>query len=427
SEMVVGDSPGYIDTGAEFDDMRAGGKIQDPPLIPFSANVTSLISGQGKYTFTILGRDRAGNLSGEGGNDKNSITVYWDKMPPETGLTSFPDPTVFSESISFTFEASDELSPVHLCKFWSQLWEIARNGAGLWEKVDPANPVAQRSDYQLTPSDTFDEIKSGRSYLFEVRAVDAAGNYEIDLNMPQEDKDDFADQSDFSSLTSRPYNVFVWDASNLSLVPDTILTNTPQAVTEERWADFEWTLRPNTFIPKIKFEYVLYRYDNGGWKELPRGANYTEDRTVRFVKLVPNCQYKFEVWAYSDDNGDNRWDGDETRDETPATYTWTVYDPYIDDPPGSPDPDDPDDPDDDPYPRDPDDPPLPEPPDDWDPDDPDPVDPNDPSDPIPRTPIPGLPDLGAYESSSDIGGDYFNPPYAQPGEQPVLHWQSVTD
>jgi len=244
---------------------------------------------EGMYRIEVVAEDRAGNLS-----ESLPLTVYWDKTPPETRISSKPRDPESSAQASFTWRLAGTLAPTF--------------NTVLQYDDDPLGTPASPFTYFL-PSNvaTYSGLTVGTRYRFTVLGIDDAGNLE-------------------TSVT--PYNQWAWTVS--SPVPNTVITSGPPRVTTARTAVIDFNEVPED--PSVGFEWSLWSSLTGGYTDPVQVEPGRPSRETLRDLRSPNTavQYVFRVWAYKDVGGDR------LTDPTPATYTWTVVPPAGPDDPGVP-------------------------------------------------------------------------------------------
>jgi sugar lactone lactonase YvrE len=130
-----------------------------PPLPALGATGTATwdttTTSDGTQSLRASATDRAGNLSTP---VTHSVTV--DNTPPDTQITTGPTGTINTSSATFTFAATDNLTPA------AQLVFAWRVDAGAW------------SPFSLATTAAFSGLSDG-AHTFDVKARDLAGNEDV--------------------------------------------------------------------------------------------------------------------------------------------------------------------------------------------------------------------------------------------------------
>jgi parallel beta-helix repeat protein len=263
---------------------------------------------EGRYPIDIVAEDAAGNISGS-----LPLTVYWDKTPPETRITSKPRSEEPSTRASFTWRVTGEVAPTFNTAL--QDWDSV---GSFWVTVRPF------TYFLLSNVTTYSGLLVGHTYRFVVLGIDDAGNLET---------------------TVTPDNNWVWTVSNP--VPNTVITSGPPRVMPlNLMGPTSWIFRFKEVPedPAVGFEYkythTLAPDIEGVWTETLGNSTYDSLTTVPGLPEPTGdqaVQYVFSVRAWKDYDGE---EGLEPRlyDPTPATYTWTVVPPANVNDPGVPRP-----------------------------------------------------------------------------------------
>ncbi len=197
--------------------------------------------GPQRYQYDVTARDRAGNPG------QDQLIIIWDQTPPTTTIVSRPPDPATSTTLSFSYVASDTLSPSNLFRYNTQFSRL--------DAVDPVSgvpPLIIQPFLDYTPNTTvefiaalFPAIVVGGTYRFIAVAVDPAGNYEEPFG---------------------PDNTYEFTiAAN---VPDTTISGCPPSPTRERsfllevgaepqelGVDFRMTLTIDSpAIPRVTFD-----------------------------------------------------------------------------------------------------------------------------------------------------------------------------
>jgi hypothetical protein len=182
-------------TGAQFTISSSEGgttsqcSLDASPWTPCGTNVPLAYSGlaDGSHTFMAYSVDVAGNA------DQSVATYTWtvDTVPPETTVTSQPSTWTSASTATFTFSAN-EAGATFVC----------------YSSAAPGNGTFQ----PCTSPTTYGGLTQQGNYLFEVYAIDRAGNAD-----------------------ATPAQV-VWNVDNVA--PDTIVTSGPPSLSNSSSATF---------------------------------------------------------------------------------------------------------------------------------------------------------------------------------------------
>ena len=201
---------------------------------------------EGNHSFQVRGKDAANNV------DATPATFSWtiDIIPPETTITANPPATTNSTSATFEF-TSTESGSTFACNL---------DGAGF---TSCASPQSYNS-------------LAGGNHNFQVRAIDAAGNFDT---------------------TPASYN---WTITTADITPpETTITGGPAAVTTTTTASF-------TFTSNEAGSTFQCRLDTAAFAACTSPRNFTG---------LTAGTHTFEVRAT--DMGNNT-------DPSPASFTWVI-------------------------------------------------------------------------------------------------------
>jgi len=264
---------------------------------------------EGVYRIGIVAEDRAGNAS-----LPVDLTVYWDKTPPRSRITSGPRPNETTLMASFTFELQE---PRRLRHLFSRVLQVDFNpdpDVDAWVAYPPGfGPFLETQIESYGPSQLF----VGGHFRFTVLGIDDYGNIETAMGAKRS-----------------------WTIG--SPVPDTIITSGPPRVMTPYTIDKDgertrnpaiFRFRARTDDPDVYFRYMLTPRDGqyqpapgqGEWSQSTTQpfATFNDDTKPQLARLGRAVSYKFQVQGWKDYNANTRPDSGEY-DPTPATYTWTV-------------------------------------------------------------------------------------------------------
>jgi uncharacterized repeat protein (TIGR01451 family) len=205
----------------------------------------------GSHTFEVRAIDGAGNV------DATPASYMWtvDATPPDTTINSNPTNLSNSSSASFTFSGSD----------------TGGSGVASFEcKLDAGSFAA------CTSPQTYNNLSDG-SHIFEVRAIDNAGN------------------TDASPAS------YTWVVDTTA--PDTTIAANPTNPSSTSSASFSFTGNDGTGTGVSSFECQL---DGGGFSTCTSPQSYNS---------LTDGSHTFQVRAV---------DNAGSTDSTPSSFTWTV-------------------------------------------------------------------------------------------------------
>jgi hypothetical protein len=234
----------------------------------FSSSTTKSYSSlpNGPYTFQVKAKDEAGNEDPSPAT--RSFTVSVDTIPPDTSITSGPSGTITTNSATFTFTGSDNITPTANLVYATYLQGYDSG----WSSFSSSTTKS----YSNLPND---------SYTFQVKAKDQAGNED-------------------PTPATRAFTVAVPDTTP----PDTSITSGPSGTITTNSATFTFTGSDN-ITPTANLVYATYLqgYDSG-WSSF-------SSSTTKSYNNLPNGSYTFQVKA-KDQTGNE--------DPTPPTRSFTV-------------------------------------------------------------------------------------------------------
>jgi len=261
-------------------------------------------AAEGVYRIDIVAEDRAGNRS-----LPVDLTVYWDKTPPTTQITSHPRARENSTQAGFTWRMGG--TPL-----WPRYSTVLQVFVPEWNVFVPPPAFPNYpgfTPFHETQGTTYGppQIDSGNVYRFTVLGIDDAGNVETTIGSN---------------------NQWTWVVG--SPVPDTIITNGPARVTTATTATFTFKEVPED--PTVKFQWKVTPLPGafGDWQPPDALAQYTHQAAVTVPTSDRAVSYTFQVRAFTEVTA-----GGVTvklEDPTPATYTWTVVPPATEGDPGLP-------------------------------------------------------------------------------------------
>jgi hypothetical protein len=125
----------------------------------FSSSTTKSYSSlpNGPYTFQVKAKDQAGNEDSTPATQ--SFTVSVDTTPPDTSITSGPSGTITTNSATFTFTGTDNITPTANLVYATYLQGYDSG----W------------SSFSSSTTKSYTNLPNG-SYTFQVKAKDEAGN-----------------------------------------------------------------------------------------------------------------------------------------------------------------------------------------------------------------------------------------------------------
>ncbi|PZF81772.1 right-handed parallel beta-helix repeat-containing protein [Jiangella anatolica] len=203
-----------------------------------------------------------------------------DSTPPDTAYVSGPVQDTETTSL-FTFTGHDAVTPTDELLYECRLLEFEPGEPP--EPPDPTEPLDPEEMFAGCPNPWQVELVEDGVYLFEVRAIDRAGNVD-----PTPASRSFELQPDGTP-------------------PNTVFQETPPDPSDRNSAAFTFTGTDDRTAPQfLEFECRIDTIDPDAWLECFNPAV--------FSNLAPG-EHTVQVRAI---------DGEGNIDPTPATHTWTV-------------------------------------------------------------------------------------------------------
>ena len=239
----------------------------------FSSSTTKSYSNlpNGSYTFQVKAKDQAGNEDPTPAT-RTFIVNYTapDTTPPDTTITSGPSGTITTNSATFTFTGTDNITPTGNLVYATYLQGYDSG----W------------SSFSSSTTKSYSNLPNG-SYTFQVKAKDQAGN---------------------EDPTPATRTFIVNYTAPDTTPPDTTITSGPSGTITTNSATFTYTGTDNvTSTGNLVYATYLQGYDSG-W------SSFSSSATKSYTNL-PNGTYTFQVKA-KDQTGNE--------DPTPATRSFTV-------------------------------------------------------------------------------------------------------
>jgi len=247
----------------------------------FSSSTSRTFSGlsPGDYTFQVKARDQTGNEDPTPATRSFTVGVPPDIFAPETIITGGPSGTITETSVTFTFTATDDVTPVENLVYSCRL-----------------NPVeltfsAFSSSTSCSFSNLITSITGERIYTLHVKARDEAGNE--DLTPAQ--------------------RTFTLSGNPPTTPPETTITGGPSGTITATSATFTFTASSGVnFIFELRFQSRLDPLQPDF-----SFTNFTPVLSRTYSDLAPG-DYTFFVRASDDAN---------RIDPTPASRSFTVLAP----------------------------------------------------------------------------------------------------
>lgn len=206
-----------------------------------------------------------------------------DASPPNTAYVSGPVQDTENTSL-FTFTGIDDVTPADELLYECRLLEFEPGEPP--EPPDPTEPLDPEEMFVGCPNPWQVELVEDGVFLFEVRAIDRAGNVD-----PSPASHDFELQPDGTA-------------------PNTVFQETPPDPSDRNSAAFTFTgTDDRTAAQFLEFECRIDTVDPDAWLECFNPAV--------FSNLTPG-EHTVQVRAI---------DGEGNMDPSPATHTWTVTEP----------------------------------------------------------------------------------------------------
>ena len=235
----------------------------------FSSSTTKSYSNlpNGSYTFQVKAKDQAGNEDPTPATRAFTVAVP-DTTPPDTSITGGPSGTITTNSATFTFTGTDNVTSTANLLYATYLQGYDSD----W------------SSFSSSTTKSYSNLPNG-SYTFQVKAKDQAGNED-------------------PTPATRAFTVAVPDTTP----PDTSITGGPSGTITTNSATFTFTGTDNvTSTANLLYATYLQGYDSD-W------SSFSSSTTKSYSNL-PNGSYTFQVKA-KDQAGNE--------DPTPATRSFTV-------------------------------------------------------------------------------------------------------
>ncbi|SDU85946.1 right-handed parallel beta-helix repeat-containing protein [Jiangella alkaliphila] len=227
--------------------------------------------------------DPADNKCDSGAFEYEGPFAAADSSPPDTAYVSGPTQDTENTSL-FTFTGIDDVTPTEELLYECRLLEFEPGEPP--EPPDPTEPLDPEEMFVGCPNPWQVELVEDGIYLFEVRAIDRAGNVD-----PTPDSESFEFQPDGTA-------------------PNTVFQETPSDPSDRNSAAFTFTGTDDRTAPQfLEFECRIDTVDPDAWLECFNPAV--------FSNLAPG-EHTVQVRAI---------DGEGNIDPTPATHTWTVTEP----------------------------------------------------------------------------------------------------